>query len=649
MKRRTLFSVIFILFTSLSIVEAKPIVLKSPNGEIILNIKTGKMINYSVMYNQDLLLDNCTLQMELVNEILGANNKLRKVTRLAVNENFKKEIPFKNSTIQNQYNGLMLDFDGDYSVEFRAFDDGVAYRFLTRKKDELVIKNEVFNINLADSSKATLQLPAEFKTSYENRYETISMKEFQTNSKMANLPALVETKSPYKILISETDLFDYPCMFLKGNGLNGMTSLFPKVPTAFGEDGDRSVKIIKEAAYIARTSGTRSFPWRLMVITNDDRKIVESDMVTKLSPRNRLGDVSWVKPGQVSWEWWHDAALYGVDFEAGYNLDSYKYYIDFASTFGISYIIMDEGWAMSTRDPYTANPKVDVHELIRYGKTKNVKIILWLTWLTVEKNMDLFKKFSEWGVAGVKIDFMDRSDQWMVNYYERVAKEAAKYHIMVDFHGAFKPAGLECAYPNVISYEGVLGLEQGGNCKPDNSVYLPFMRNVCGPMDFTPGAMLNAQPENLGYSRIKPVGTGTRAFQMSTFVCFESGLQMLADNPFNYYRERECTEFITKVPVTWDETKALVAEAGKVLVVAKRKGEKWFIGGMCNSTEKVRLIDVPLKFLSTGKNYKVTAFEDGINAGRQGADYKKRQFEMHKDDILKIKMVRNGGYAAVFE
>lgn len=628
----------------------KPIVLKSPDASISVKVEIANKIMYAVSYGNDLLLDNCSLVMELENETLGITPKLKKSTLSSINESFKKEIPFKNSIIQNQCNVLKLDFAGNYSVEFRAYNDGVAYRFITRKGKEIIVKNEEFSVNYSGNCRAELQQPSKFKTAYENKYESVSIQEFQTNGKMANLPALIELKSPYKILISETDLFDYPCMFLKGNGSNGMTSLFPKVPTEFGDDGDRSVKILKEADYIAKTSGTRSFPWRLMIITNDDRKIVESDLVTKLSPRNRLGDVSWVKPGQVSWEWWHDAALYGVDFESGYNLDSYKYYIDFASTFGISYIIMDEGWALSTRDPYTPNPKVDVHELVRYGKTKNVKIILWLTWLTVEKNLDtLFKTFSEWGVAGVKIDFMDRSDQWMVNYYERVAKEAARYHVMVDFHGAFKPAGLECAYPNVISYEGVLGLEQGGNCKPDNSVYLPFMRNVCGSMDFTPGAMLNAQPENLGYTRIKPVGTGTRAFQMSTFICFESGLQMLADNPFNYYRERECTEFITKVPVTWDETKALVAEAGQVLIVAKRKGDKWFIGGMCNGAEKVRFFDVPLNFLSDSKIYNVTSFEDGINAGRQGADYKKWQFESKKDNILKIRMVRNGGYAAILQ
>jgi alpha-glucosidase len=639
-----------LLFCSMFTWAVKPTLLTSPNGEISMSVCVLDKISYTVSYGKDLLLDNCSLSLELENETLGLNPKLKKSTRSVINETFKKEIPFKNSMVQNQCNVLKLDFSGNYSIEFRAYDDGVAYRFITNKGKEIIVKNEVFNVNFSGDCKAVLQQPSSFKTAYENKYEQVSVKEFQTSGKMANLPAAIESKSPYKILITETDLFDYPCMFLKGNGANGMTSLFPKVPTEFGDDGDRSVKILKEADYIAKTKGTRSFPWRLMIITNDDRKIVESDLVTKLSSRNRLGDVSWVKPGQVSWEWWHDAALYGVDFESGYNLNSYKYYIDFAATFGMSYIIMDEGWAMSTRDPYTPNPNVDVHELIRYGKTKNVKIILWLTWLTVEKNLDtLFKTFSEWGVAGVKIDFMDRSDQWMVNYYERVAKEAAKYHVMVDFHGAFKPAGLQDACPNVISYEGVLGLEQGGNCKPDNSVYLPFMRNVCGPMDFTPGAMLNAQPENLGYSRIKPVGTGTRAFQMSTFICFESGLQMLADNPFNYYRERECTEFITKVPVTWDETKALVAEAGKVLIIAKRKGDKWYVGGMCNSSEKVRLIDVPLNFLSAEKTYKVTAFEDGINAGRQGADYKKCQFDSKKGDALKVRMVRNGGYAAVFE
>ena len=300
--------------------------------------------------------------------------------------------------------------------------------------------------------------------------------------------------------------------------------------------------------------------------------------------------MSWIKPGQVSWEWWNGATPYGQDvtFKAGCNLETYKYFIDFASKFGIPYIIMDEGWAKSTRDPYTPNPDVDLHELIRYGKEKNVGIVLWLTWLTVEKNFDLFKTFNEWGIKGVKIDFMDRSDQWMVNYYERVAQEAARHHLFVDFHGSFKPAGLEYKYPNVLSYEGVRGMEQMGGCKPENSIYLPFMRNAVGPMDYTPGAMISMQPNIYRSERPNSASIGTRAYQMALFVIFESGLQMLADNPTLYYRNEDCTRFITQVPVTWDETVVLEAKVGEYVIVAKRKGEKWFIGGMTNDKENER-------------------------------------------------------------
>jgi alpha-glucosidase len=435
-------------------------------------------------------------------------------------------------------------------------------------------------------------------------------------------------------------------MFLKGTNNNGMHSVFPKVPLAFGDNGDRSVKILEEADYIAKTSGKRNYPWRYVVIAKNDGQLLENTMTYNLASPNALNETGWIRPGQVSWEWWNGASPYGpdVNFVAGFNLDTYKYYIDFASKYGIPYILMDEGWAKSTRDPYTPNPKVDLHELIRYGKTKNVGIVLWLTWLTAENNFDLFKTFSEWGVKGVKIDFMERSDQWMVNYYERVAKEAAKYNLFVDFHGAFKPAGLERKYPNILSYEGVLGLEQMGGCKPDNSVYLPFMRNAVGPMDFTPGAMINMQPDLYRAERPNAAGVGTRVNQMSMFVMFETGLQMLADNPTLYYRNAECTEFITSVPITWDETKALECKAGEYATVAKRKGSEWFIGGMTNSAE--RNINVDLSFLDDGKVYEMTSFEDGINAGRQAMDYRKKVQQVKKGDKLTIKMARNGGFAA---
>ena len=310
---------------------------------------------------------------------------------------------------------------------------------------------------------------------------------------------------------------------------------------------------------------------------------------------------------------------------------------------------MDEGWAMSTRDPYTPNPKVDVHEIIRYGKEKNVGVILWLTWLVVENNFDVFKTVKDWGVKGLKIDFMDRSDQWMVNYYERVAKEAAKNELLVDFHGSFKPAGLEYAYPNVISYEGVRGMEQMGGCYPDNSIYLPFMRNAVGPMDYTPGAMISMQPEAYSAERPNAASIGTRAYQMALFVVFESGLQMLADNPTLYYRNEDCTRFITQVPTTWDETKVLEAKVGEYVIVAKRKGDKWFIGGITNNNEKERSFEVSLDFLNAGKSYQMTSFEDGINAGRQAMDYRKKDSSVKKGEKITIKMVRNGGWAAVIE
>ena len=597
--------------------------LSSPNGEIKVTLNITDKIYYSIAYDGDVLLKDNSLQLALKDEVLGQNPRLRRRKYVSVDEQLTPVMPLKFSTVTNQYNQLTLTFK-NYSVEFRAYDDGVAYRFVTSRKGEVEVLGEEFAVNFPDDYLLHLQQPGGFKTSYEEPYTHVFSNEWKPSDKMSVLPVLIDTRKQYKILISESDLTDYPCMFLKGTGDNGIVSTFPKAPLAFGEDGDRSLKITQEADYIAKTSGARNYPWRYFVLTKDDRQLLENTMTYKLAGKNQLQDVSWIKPGQVSWEWWNDASPYGpdVNFVSGYNLETYKYYIDFASKFGIPYIIMDEGWAKSTRDPYTPNPKVDLHELIRYGKEKNVGIVLWLTWLTVENNFDLFKTFNEWGIKGVKIDFMDRSDQWMVNYYERVAKEAAKHHLFVDFHGSFKPAGLEYKYPNILSYEGVRGMEQMGGCYPDNSIYLPFMRNAVGPMDYTPGAMISMQPNVYRAERPNSASIGTRAYQLALFVIFESGLQMLADNPTLYYRNEDCTRFITSVPVTWDETVALEAKAGEYAIIAKRKGDKWFIGGMTNNGQTEREFAVKLDFLKKDRAYQMTSFEDGINAGRQAMDYR---------------------------
>jgi len=625
----------------------KKMELKSPNGSIKVAFTLTDKIRYSVSYDSDSLLTNNSLGLELKDDALGTNPVLRNARSSTGEDTIKPYISLKYSTVTSKYNKLLLTFKGNYALEFRAFDNGIAYRFITSKKGNIEVLNEEVAFNFPSNYDLHVQQPSGFKTSYEEEYSTVSSANW--NSKMTTLPLLIDTKKQYKILVSESDLSDYPCLFLKGNGQNAVKSIFPKAPLEFGEDGDRSYKILKEANYIAKTIGSRSFPWRYFVITTEDKQLMENTMTLQLAPSSVIKNPGWIKPGQASWEWWNDAAPYGpdVNFESGYNLETYKYYIDFAAKFGLKYIIMDEGWANSTTDPYTPNPKVDVHELIRYGKEKNVGVVLWLTWLTVHNHMELFKTFNDWGVQGIKIDFMDRSDQWMVNFYERVAREAAKNELIVDFHGAFKPAGLEYKYPNVISYEGVRGLEQMGGTLPKNSLFLPFMRNAVGPMDFTPGAMISMQPESYSAQRPNAASIGTRAYQMALFVIFESGIQMLADNPTLYYKNLDCTEFITAVPTTWDETKALAAKVGEVAVVAKRKEKKWFIGGIANGAEKVRNVQVSLDFLEKGVSYTMVYFEDGINAGRQAMDYRKKTRQVHSEEKIDLKMVRNGGYAAV--
>ena len=357
-------------------------------------------------------------------------------------------------------------------------------------------------------------------------------------------------------------------------GAGGFDSLFPRVPKEYAPAGDRNLKIVAEEPYIARTQGTRTFPWRVAVVAEKDAALLENELVCLLADPAADADWEWVKPGQVSWDWWNGMRLTGVDFRAGRNTESYRYYIDFAARYGIPYIIMDEGWSASTTDVFHPNPDLDLQELIAYGRERNVQIVLWLTWLAVEKDMDrLFATQEEWGIPGVKIDFMDRSDQWMVGYYERVMKCAARHRLFVDMHGSYTPKGLCRTYPNLLTYEGGLGMEQGARCKPENSNWLPFIRNAVGPMDFTPGSMFSAQPEDNRSTGANPMGTGTRAYQMALYVVFESPLQMLADNPVLYRREHLCTEFLAAVPTTWDSLRVLRAACGREVVVARRKGD----------------------------------------------------------------------------
>lgn len=629
---------------------AKSFELKSPSGEVSVTVDIGEQIRYSVYGGGKPLLTDSSLALCLREGTLGDKPHLTGHKASPVNRTFRPIVAFKFEEIRDRCNMLRLDFRGGWTVEFRAYDDGMAYRFVTALGHDIEVLSEKVVIRFPNDYTAVVQQPGGFKTAYEEPYSLIETNGWKPGDPMSVLPVLIDTRQGYKLLLSESALSDYPCMFLEGDGANGMKGTFPKVPLAYEESGDRSMRILQEADYIARTKGTRAFPWRYFVIAKDDGQLIENTMTTRLAEQQAIADASWIEPGQVSWEFWNAASPYGpdVDFVAGFNTATYKYYIDFAAEYGIPYIIMDEGWARSTRDPYTPNPAVDVHELIRYGREKGVGIILWMTWLVVENHFEMFEELSKWGVKGVKIDFMDRSDQWMVNYYERVAAEAARHKMVVAFHGSFKPAGLEYKYPNVLAYEGVRGMENMGGCTPANSVWFPFIRNAVGPMDYTPGAMLSMQPESYCGNRPNAASIGTRAYQMALFVLFETGLQMLADNPTLYYRNDECTRFISRIPVTWDETRALKAVAGKFAVVAKRKGDKWYVGAINGSNEGIEL-EIPLDFLTPGKNYTMTGFEDGINAFRQAMDYRKTQRRVDSTGKATLKIARNGGWAAVIE
>lgn len=619
--------------------------LTSPSGNIRLEVTVGERLTMSAFRGSEQILKDCALSLQVGMDAFGTNPRLSGKKRTKVDEVVRPVVPLKNAEVENRANQLTLSFRGGISADFRAYDNGIAYRFaISKGKGQVEVVDEGLELNLPESFMAHVSKTKDFKTSYENPYTHISTADYKAGDEMTYLPILLESPQGTKVLFSESDVRDYPCMFLRPTDGNSFTSVFPRSPETWEPRGDRSWTITKERNCIALTDAQRTLPWRFAVI-GEDKDIAQNQMEVVLGGKCELDDTSWIKPGKVNWDWWNHWTVWDVDFETGINNDTYKYIIDCASKFGVEYILLDEGWNKRVQDPFTTRDEINVRELVEYGRQKNVGIILWLAWLTVEQHMDLIPFYAKMGVKGLKIDFMDHSDQWMVNFYERVARECAKNKLLVDYHGSFKPAGLEQRLPNLLSYEGVLGLEQGGRCKPENTIWLPFMRNAVGPMDFTPGAMHNAQPEDNRGSGSLPMGGGTRAYQMALYVCFESGLQMLADSPTRYLREAECTEFIASVPTTWDETRVLTARAGDCYVVAKRKGSRWFIGAMTG--DKAQDIDLSLDFLSKGG--RLTCFRDGRNAHRIALDYKREQQDVTPQTKLRLHLVRNGGWAGVIE
>ena len=643
----------------------KDLSLTSPDGSIRAEIKAGGKITYTVSHDGKRILDESEIALKLGDgTVLGSDRKVKDVKKGEVREKGLPAVAYKKAAVDDCYNWLTLGFK-TYSVEFRAYDNGFAWRFVTKgKKGETIVKDEVAQFNFAQDWTSWVpfvrtdnidSFDVQFGNSFENIYQHINLTQWDAR-RLAFLPVAVDAADGVKVCITESDLYDYPGMFLNGKGKNlrGVFATYPKEVDRFAGYNCLQDVIRSREDYIARTDAARSFPWRIVAIVPEARQLADLDLVWQLTrPADPKEDFSWVKPGKVAWDWWNAWNLYGVDFEAGINNETYKYYIDFASSKGIEYVILDEGWAVNKKaDLFQVIPEIDLEELTRYAASKNVGLILWAGYKAVDRDIEgVFKHYAKMGIKGFKVDFMDRDDQVVMDFYERVAATAAKYHLVIDFHGAFKPQGLSRKYPNVLNYEGVHGLEHLKWSDPtvDQVTYdvtIPFIRMVAGSMDYTQGAMRNATKGNYRPVNSEAMSQGTRCRQLAEYAVFDAPLTMLCDSPSNYLAEPECTDFIASFPTTWDETVPLCGEIGEYVAIARRKGDTWYVGAMTDWNARDLTLD--LSFIGPGART-MTAFQDGVNAHRAARDYRRTVVALPADGQVKIHMAPGGGWAAKIE
>ncbi len=627
--------------------NAKDYSVKSPDSSIEIKVKVADAISWSVAVDGNDVLKESTISIELADKVLGTTPKVRKTSTTNINSELSAVVPYKFKEMVDHCNELAISFKEGFALRFRAYDNGVAYRWEASLKDGIEIINEVAGLNFNDGCSILFPEEVSLYSHYERAYVDTVLAGIG-KGRFCSLPALVTTANGIKVGITETGQTNYPAMFLEGTGEDRLTALFPKVPVEIKMARDRTEDILNEAEYIAATKGSRAFPWRCLMIAREDKELVENALPFILAEENVLEDASWIKPGTVAWDWWNANNIYGVDFKAGVNTETYKYFIDFAARFGINYIILDEGWS-NTTNLFEFMPGMDVHEIINYGKSKGVDVVLWVLWKPLYENLEAtLDKFKEWGAVGIKVDFMQRADQLMVNYYEEIAKAAAEREFLVDFHGAFKPNGLQRKYPNVVNYEGLRGNEHhkwADYITPAHNLTLPFTRMLAGPMDYTPGAMINHDARGFKINFDSPMSQGTRAHQSSMYVLYESPLQMFCDTPSNYLKEPGYVEFMVKIPTTWDKTVALEGKIKEYLVVARKSGDNWYIGGMTDWTP--REFEISLGFLEEGK-WQIEYLADGINANRHLADYVIKK-EMVSGKSLKISMASGGGYVAILK
>jgi len=619
--------------------------LRSPDNRIQIKIRIGDKIQYDVLLGGRTLLENSTFSLDIEHRTFGLQPKVIDSKERRNDQVLKPTIRQKFAQIRENYKELRLTMEGGYAMTFRAYNEGVAYRFETALPSQQVkVYGEQDNWNFPSNLEVYYPQEDSFFSHNERKY----LPQFLSNigkTSLASLPAIVD-EGGTKIAIAESDVEDYPGMWLRGGERNGLASTFPPYPLKEKLEGDRDLRVVESADYIAVTSGTRTFPWRVIGIAERDGDLLTNQLVWLLEKPSQLQDTSWIRPGKVTWDWWNANNISGVDFKSGINTQTYKYYIDFAARYGIPYIILDEGW-YKLGNVLDVVPEINMEELAAYAKQKNVGIILWVIWKTLDDQLiPALDQYEKWGVKGIKVDFMQRSDQPVMNFYTKVSREAAKRKMLVDFHGDQKPASMTRTWPNLINAEGVRGLEWSkwsAEAEPEHNVTLPFTRMFLGPMDYTPGAMHNATRKSFSPIHDQPMSLGTRCHQLAMYVVYEAPLQMLSDSPTNYLREPETMEFLSAVPTEWDETRVLDAKIADYVVVARRNGRDWYVGAMTDWTARSLEIDLP--FLGDG-NFTMDSYQDGMNAERLASDYKKATSGVNKGTKLKLNLAPGGGWAA---
>lgn len=652
MKKSLIITLLLMVGSALTLSAAeKHYSLTSPNGNINVEVTAGDGLSYQISYKNSVILSNSTIDLILPKGIsIGKNVRVSGVQRKKIVE--KVDAPFyRFSEFVAGCNELTLKLKGGFGVTFRAYDEGIAYRFYTNQKQEVVIKDEVAELNFPADYTAYLPYSTNDKNpmamAYQNIYDVTPLTKAQ--DKLAFLPVTVDCGTA-KITVLESDLEAYPGMFVKAEGTS-LKGVFAPYPTKTDFYPWRMQEYVTETAdFIAKIEGKRNLPWRVLAITEKDTDMPTNNLVYALASPNRIGDTSWIKTGKVAWDWWNDWNLKGVPFKAGINMDTYKYYIDFASKNGIEFIVLDEGWYNpKSGDMLTVIPELDLPALIAYGKQKNVDIVLWTVFNVLDKQLEAAcQKYSEMGIKGFKVDFLDRDDQTAVEMVYRIAEATAKHKLTLDLHGIYKPTGINRTYPNIINFEGVFGMEEVKwtdikNNMPLYDVTFPYIRMMAGPVDYTPGAMNNATKADWKAMYYTPQSMGTRCHQLATYIVHDSPFTMLCDAPTNYIGEEECVDFITSIPVETDSTFIASGKMGEHIVTVRKVGDNWYVGGMTNWDERDVTID--FSFLPEGITYQATLFTDGINANKNAEDYVKQTLTVKKGDSKKIHMASGGGFA----